>query len=60
MSSASDWYCSRCTCRRAGGVEVLHRMREIAGAVPVAVLLGKDEQHLADEVCALGAVATYG
>lgn len=43
-----------------GGVEMLRRMREIAGAVPVAVLLGKDEQHLADEVRALGAVATYG
>lgn len=43
-----------------GGVEVLRRMREISGGVPVAVLLGNDEQHLADEVRALGAVATYG
>lgn len=41
------------------GIELLSRVRTLAGEVPVAVLINAHEGHLADEARSLGAVGCY-
>lgn len=41
------------------GIDSFNNIKEIAGDLPIAVILNDDEQHLAEEVLQLGACRTY-